>query len=275
MKKMKIIFFLFIPLILLTFSCEKNTVTVELETEGVTMKNLKKLEEKSIFFGHKSVGDNILSGVESILKDFPETKISIRKVETVKSTDIEKAVILHSYIGENTKPISKFNQFKEIVETSVGGNCDIIFMKLCYVDITENTNPQKIFNEYKDMVEELKTKYPETSFVHLTVPLTSQAKGLKPLAKRILGKNVRGYKDNQVKEQYNTLLREEYEKEGNLFDLAYFESVAPDGKRTVHEMEGITYYSLVPEYTYDGGHLNEEGSIYIAEKLLHFLVGLN
>ena len=105
MKKMKIIFFLFIPLILLTFSCEKNTVTVELETEGVTMKNLKKLEEKSIFFGHKSVGDNILSGVESILKDFPETKISIRKVETVKSTDIEKAVILHSYIGENTKPI--------------------------------------------------------------------------------------------------------------------------------------------------------------------------
>ena len=35
------------------------------------------------------------------------------------------------------------------------------------------------------------------------------------------------------------------------------------------------YYSMAPEYTTDGGHLNETGRKRVAEQLLIFLANLN
>ena len=37
---------------------------------------------------------------------------------------------------------------------------------------------------------------------------------------------------------------------------------------------GKEYYTLIPDYTDDGGHLNDLGKEIIAEKLLLFLVNL-
>ena len=73
---------------------------------------------------------------------------------------------------------------------------------------------------------------------------------------------------------FNDLLREELGKEELLFDLALIEATFPDGTRNVHQKDGQSFHALVPEYTYDGGHLNEKGRRIVAEQLLIFLANL-
>ena len=51
-------------------------------------------------------------------------------------------------------------------------------------------------------------------------------------------------------------------------------SVGPDiGKNLAKH--GKTFYAMAPEYTYDGGHLNELGRKKVAEQLLILLANLN
>jgi hypothetical protein len=54
----------------------------------------------------------------------------------------------------------------------------------------------------------------------------------------------------------------------NIIDIAKIESTYPDGSRCSFTMDGKTYYSMVPEYTSDGGHLNETGRKKVAEQFL-------
>jgi hypothetical protein len=260
--------------ILLVISCNEKTPLQGNgggKSEDRSMQGIQTPKTVSIFFGHQSVGDNILSGVESILEKHPQQRLEVRKIETAAEAEPENSTIYHAYIGDNHNPTSKFEHFEKFIQSGIGGNIDIALMKLCYVDIGADTDAENIFGHYREMIEGLERSYPETTFAHMTVPLTAQAMGIKPLAKRILGRNVRGYEDNIVRERYNGLLREEYGEGRQLFDLAYFESVGIDGNRLEHTKKGIKYYSLAPEYTSDGGHLNERGRKYIAERFLKFL----
>ncbi len=98
---------------------------------------------------------------------------------------------------------------------------------------------------------------------------------IKTWIKKIIGKkDIWEYDDNIKRNQYNQLLKEYYEGKEPVFDLAKIESTYPDGKRCTFEKDGKTYYSLVSEYTSDGGHLNEKGRKIVAEKLLVFLANL-
>ncbi len=59
------------------------------------------------------------------------------------------------------------------------------------------------------------------------------------------------------------------------FDIAKIESTFPDGTRSTFTKDGKTYYSMVPEYTHDGGHLNEMGRKKVAKQFLLLLANLN
>ena len=72
--------------------------------------------------------------------------------------------------------------------------------------------------------------------------------------------------NNINRNQFNEILRKEYEGKAPIFDLAKIESTYPDGK---------TSYSMVPDYTYDGGHLNETGRKKAAEQLLVLLANIS
>jgi hypothetical protein len=124
----------------------------------------------------------------------------------------------------------------------------------------------------------LKVDYPNTTFVHFTVPLLRKAKpSLKIWIEKILGKK-KEYFDNAhnvKRNKFNDLLRKVYDGKEPLFDIAKIESTYMDGKRETFEANGKTHYSLVPEYTDDGGHLNETGRKKVAEQLLIFLANLN
>ena len=62
-------------------------------------------------------------------------------------------------------------------------------------------------------------------------------------------------------------MRQNY-SEDDIFDLAKFQSTYPDGNRESFDHESKTYYNLIDDYTYDGGHLTEIGSKWIASNLI-------
>ena len=121
----------------------------------------------------------------------------------------------------------------------------------------------------------LKNKYPKTTFVHITVPLVTTKATWKTWIKKLIKKEfIWEYDNNVARNKYNELVRKEYDGNEPVFDLAKVESTYPDGKRAEFERNGERHYSLVPDYTHDGGHLNASGRKIVAEQLLILLANL-
>lgn len=247
--------------------------TMSQEISLASIKNIpesqwQKLAEKKIFFGHQSVGYNIVEGLEQIEKQDPRIKLAI--VEIKRASDLNKAEFAHTDIGENEDPYSKIQAFANYVEQGIGDRADIAFFKFCYVDINALSDVDKIFSEYRKTMEQLKQKYPLLIFIHATVPLSESKTTMRSLVKTMLGKEDHNIKRNQ----YNDLLRKTYHGKEPLFDLAQAESTRPDGSRSTFTKNGTTYYSLAEEYSEDGGHLNELGQEAVAQQLLLLLAQL-
>ena len=162
---------------------------------------------------------------------------------------------------------------------SVGYNI-IDGIKFCYVDITAKSDVEKVFLYYKQTLQHLEKKYPKTIFIHCTVPLTLPKATFKRKIKLLLSlKSIHTFEtrvqeDNIKRNQFNEMLRNEYKNKEPIFDLALIESTFPNGRRAFFKRSGKIYYSLVPDYTHDGGHLNELGRKIVAEQLLIFLANL-
>ncbi len=230
----------------------------------------KKLAESKIYFGHQSIGYNIINGIEALIEENPNFKLNI--VETSNPGDLKKGIFAHSRIGANTDPKSKIDDFVKKINRGIGEKADIALLKFCYIDATENTDVQKIFLDYKRAMARLANENPKTVFIHSTMPLTSRQTGPKAWIKELLGKAVRGVGDNIRRKEYNDLLIEEYAEKEIVFDIASIESGDSDERKMTFEKKGKTICSMVPEYTNDGGHLNETGGRMVAEKLLLLLL---
>lgn len=226
----------------------------------------QKLSHKSIYFGHQSVGYNILDGLSAVLKANQQIKISIQ--ETYDPEKYTSGTISHSRIGYNGDPQSKLNMFAFFAKSGAAEKADIMIFKFCYVDFNEKTDVKSLFESYKTTFENLKTKYPQTTFIHWTVPLTTLQGGAKATVKKMLGRPLGGVDENIKRHQFNEMLRTTYAGKEPLFDLAAIESTLPDGRRATFEANGQTYYCLVPDYTSDGGHLNENAGKIVAEQML-------
>ena len=234
--------------------------------EGInlTENDIKQASSLRIFFGHQSVGYNIIDGMSDVTKAF-------NIIESVEIPE-EEAFFLHSSIGENTKPETKINEFSEII-SRIGGNCDAAFLKFCYIDISAGTDVEALFKSYKETIEDLKDIYPEIIFIHFTAPLTTIQTGPKAIVKRILGRSI-GVDENIQRQRYNELLRNEYSGKDLVLDIAAIESTKLNGERVQNETAGYVYYSMFHEYTDDGGHLNKKGREIVAENLIKLLSNL-
>ena len=259
-------------------SCDNGGEMPEKTTQFPSIKDVpvskwQKLAQKKIFFGHMSVGYNILDGVRDIMKKNPQVKLNI--VETTDKADFKIAIFAHSKVGKNYDPQSKIDAFKDVLEGGIGESADIAFLKCCYIDFMADTEVKKVFNEYRDTLSNLKNEYPKTTFIHVTVPLTAKQTGPKAWIKQLIGRPLWGVEDNIKKNQFNEMLRRQYDGKEPIFDIEEIESTYPDGRRMLSKKDGIAYYSLVPEYTHDGGHLNETGRKKVAEQLLILLANLS
>lgn len=232
-------------------------------------KALGRLNEKTMFFGHQSVGHNIIDGVRDLVADHKSLNLCI--VETKEAGGIDDAVFAHAPVGCNREPGSKLAEFCEILENGLGDKVDVAFLKFCYVDVRSDSDPVALLDAYVKIVEALKARFPNVAFVHLTVPLRSPSNTVKGILKvnfkRVLGRTT-VLDDNYVRMRYNELLRERFSGREFLFDLAGYESTDPEGMQWFVSWKGHEVPVLVPSYTDDGGHLNALGRRHVAEQLL-------
>jgi hypothetical protein len=240
--------------------------------DSITQAQWQALSTKKIFFGHQSVGYNIMEGVSELAQ---KTKgLSLNIVETRDPGVCGAPVFAHSRVGNNEDPESKCRDFKSAIDGGIGNKVEYAFFKFCFVDVTAKTDIRHVFAEYKKVLDDLSERYPKTRFIAMTVPLTYQKTGIKTWVKSIIGKrDIWEYDDNVRRWEFNHMLRHEFAN-SPLFDLAAFESTHQSGIRESFNRSGNTYFAMSPEHTADGGHLNARGRIVVAKSLLAFLASL-
>ena len=237
----------------------------ELRASGAATGEDKRFEKK-IYFGHQSVGADILNGVAELAGKGNQVGFEVLSLEEVN--EISAPAVYHSRIGQNTKPLTKIKDFARVLRSGVGKEVDMAFFKFCYVDFSKQSDVERVFNKYKEMVDGLQNDFPLLRICHITVPLTSKQKGIKAWIKKLLGRPVRGYAGNMARNRFNELLRQEYEC---IFDLAKAESTYPDGHRSYFKKNGKNWFTLVSKYTNDGGHLNNLGRKVAAKSFIDFV----
>lgn len=260
-------------MLILLLSCNGEIMT-EKTTPFPSIKDVpagawEKLSQKKIYFGHQSVGYNIIDGIKDLMKEYPQIKLNI--IETSEPDDFKGAIFAHSKVGKNQDPASKINEFIDFMEKGIGNKADIAFFKFCYVDITEGSDLITIYEAYNRSLSFLASKFPETTFITFTIPLKTIQSGPKAWIKKLLGKPLGGIPDNIKRNKFNEMIRNSYKNKSIIFDLARIESNDADGKRSSFTKDGKVYHYLANNYTDDGGHLNNKGRKIIAEQLLIFL----
>jgi len=230
------------------------------------------LSQERIFFGHQSVGENILSGIEKVS---PEFKNHIYDMKNLSIKDYSKFGLFHSRVGNNNDPKSKISEFDRIIRERFKGKLDVAFIKLCYVDFNKNTNLEELFSFYKRTMTQLRQDYPDVKFVHFTIPLIRNSETWKTKIKKIIGfGDLWEYGNNVIRNKYSRMIHDEYGGKEPVFDIAKFESTTADGQRVSFLLDGETYYALADELTSDGGHLNDQGRRLVATELLNHLSSL-
>jgi len=256
-------FYIFLPFLTSRCSIENEK---HADANILVMNNLEwsLITGKKVFFGHQSVGNGVIKGIDSLQSTGTTSTINI--VLTRDTSDFNGPIFAHSKIGKNLDPKSKIDDFVNILESGVGSAVDIAMMKLCYVDIDKNTDIKELFNYYQNSVNRMKSRFPDLNIIHWTVPLTEKPKGIKGVAKTILRMD-----DNVYRNRYNQLLRQSYSKE-DIFDIAAIESTFDDGTQNLYKK---AIPGLISDYSSDGSHLNELGRKVVAQHLLRILQVVN
>lgn len=228
------------------------------------------LTRKSFYFGHQSVGRDLMDGVSLIVEESPQLGIRIVEDESVGA--MTPGTIAHSRIGQNGAPESKLSKFEDVLDAGAGAKIDSASLKLCYVDITSGSDVQNIFRDYRGRIAALKAKYPNVQFIHFTMPIRSAPIGKKPDLKRFLGIEIQEDQDNIARARFNDLIRAEYEGKEPVFDIAKLESLALESNETHKLKSGNHEYEVMaPSNTYDGGHLSDDAKRHIGEQFIVFL----
>ena len=233
----------------------------------------EKLASKRIYFGHQSVGLNIMQGVRDLVADNPSIRLNVLDLKEGMALG-SGGVFAHGPVGKNQQPATKLDDFRKNIEGESTQGIDIAFLKFCYVDIVETTDVPALVADYKARMDELKKRHPGTVFVHLTVPLITDRPSIKNAIKKFLGRGGSECAENIRKNEYNGILLKEYGGKESVFDLAKIESTRGDGTRVTCTINGKTFFCLNPVYTDDGGHLNAKGRKVVAAHLLAFLAEL-
>ena len=219
-----------------------------------------------VYFGHQSVGGNIMDGLADLQRQIGKPILQVGKLDSL-SVSPGRGVLLHTKVGENGKPDSKCEDFRRILDEKLSGQIDVALFKFCYIDFSDTSDVDAVFATYARTMDDLKQRHPQITFIHVTAPLRTVDRGLGVWAREMLGRRNRTKLANVSRNEFNRRLVEKYSADP-IYDLAGVMSTFPDGRRESFEIDGKTYYSLVPAYTDDGGHLNTVGRSYAAAEFI-------
>jgi hypothetical protein len=236
--------------------------------DGEIAHDLKEIGGMRIYFGHQSVGENILDGIRDLQSGRPDERLNL--VNLRDHPVPSGPYFAESIVGKNGKPDTKCDAFGKHVAELAADSLDIALMKFCYVDFKKDTDVPAVLAIYRSMVDSLRKKAPHVTFVHVTVPLTVRTAGWKKILKRVLGREEASDIENAKRNEFNEMLRLQYGSEP-VFDLAAVESTYPDGAREYFSVNGKPVYTLISGFTDDGSHLNKAGRDIAARELVHLL----
>ncbi len=240
----------------------------------LTDAQLKALSGKTFYFAHQSVGYNIVEGVGKVLERMGRPDL-LRIKELQAGQSVPPAGLLHSTVGRNGDPLSKMAEFQSFLDDRLGEiRPDMAMLKFCYLDITEETDVPVLVRKYDEALSSISEGHADTAILYSTVPLRVFNGSWKAKLKRFLGMEVWGDAANITRDEFNEKIREKYAATGRLADIADWESRYPDGRPHRVKLFGKEYAELIPEYSYDGKHLNSYGQQVVAGRLLEFLARL-
>jgi hypothetical protein len=230
--------------------------------------DLKTVAGARILFAHQSVGRNILEGVQALSE---QADVPIRIEETTGRASSPGPGLFHLFVGVNGDPSGKIVAFQRVLEDPQRPSYDVAVLKFCYADFAHDARDHdRTLERYAAAVTKLRSVRPDVRLVHVTAPLRSDPPGWKTAVKRVLGRDTKEDADNVLRNAYNAELRSRFAAEP-VFDLARLESTRVDGTRSGFSRSGTTVFSMVPEYTTDGGHLSEPARRLTAAEFLHTL----
>src|SRR5262245_23179879 len=219
-----------------------------------------------ILFGHQSVGRDIVAGAQSVAAA-ASLSLHVRHVDAAASDD--RPGLYHATIGRNGDPLGKCDAFVLVLSQAARRPYDLALMKFCYVDLDRNSRPSvdELLEGYAERVRRIHEAWPALRIVHVTMPLRSEPAGRKTYVKRLLGLPLVEDEGNRLRNQFNSALAALYEREP-VFDLALAESTRSTGARSSAGARRGPFFTMCPEYTDDGGHLNELGQWWVGAAFL-------
>lgn len=248
---------------LLTAACSSPAPAPLIAMDKQLASDLTLVSGVRVFFGHQSIGGNIIDGIRELTRTAGAPPLAIVPLQSSEAS--RGPTFLHAFIGENGRPATKIDAFAAGLERLAPEAVDVAVMKFCYIDFAADTDIQELFDAYDQRIAALQKQYPHTTFVHVTTPLKAP-EGVKGWVKQMIGRG-RPVDENIRRNQYNALLRRRFASHVT-FDLAAVESTGPDGARSMFQARGGTYEQLAPGYSSDGAHLNTNGSRVAARALI-------
>lgn len=230
------------------------------------------LARRKIFFGHQSVGRDMVAGMRDVLGRNPQ--IGLRIVQSDDPASVAGPAFIEAALGRNGDPHSKGDAFASALDAGFGDAGGIAMYKYCYVDVLPMTDIEAMFEDYVERIDSLKVQYPALTIVHITIPLKRLREGKREWVNRMLGRSA-DMELHAKRSRYNELLLAKYGNRDPVFDLAALESTRADGARSAVRYRGRTVYTLADEWTDDGAHLNRAGQRRVAEQLLVFLATID
>jgi hypothetical protein len=226
-----------------------NHSTIDSQDTVVPQPWLDRARTLRVYFGHQSVGDNILAGLGTLSRQKPDRygtilqrqpgRLSLsRLLQSEASNPVRQGGIEHFLVGRNGDPEGKLKDFAQRMSDR-GNLVDVAMMKFCFVDFpVPASDPAHLFADYRDSMERLQKDYPKVRVVWWTAPLTRS--------------------DNAQRNEYNRLVRDYAAAHSKiLYDIADIESHDPQGHETIDPSGPVLYAG----YTQDGGHLTAEGQL--------------
>jgi hypothetical protein len=227
---------------------------------------LRELATRRVFFGHQSVGGNILDGVRDWLR---ESGVSWPIVAPAEAPH-EGGALIHATVGHNAQPVTKCADFRRLLDGGTLGQVDVAVLKFCYVDVQRDDEVNVLGDEYRATLEDLARRHPATVVVPVSVPLTHVEGGLGVVARELLGRPNPSKLRNLARQSFNDQLRHRWSATP-IFDLAAAESRRPDGATYMFTYQGRRAENLVAAYTDDGRHLNATGRRTVAAAFVRTL----
>lgn len=213
---------------------------------------------KRVFFGHQSIGAQVLKGVTEYARDAGLPTPSYPDPES-GSLPTSGGYLAQSYVAENGEPLDKIAEFDRILRSGVANRVDVAVLKFCYADIrTGGHNPASVFEAYRRTMAALERDYPNVTFLYATEPIVTAGDSDAP--------------NNIPRAVFNQLVRAQYGSTGRLWDVAAIESSTLDGRLVTGTSQGTTFAALNPEFASpDGRHITGPGLKAVAGPLLELI----